>query len=148
MQIRERKSTYALIRNVYDPQRKRGVARCLGTVPKVASEVPPELAAALTPAELAQIERLLRHNRARVEEEKAAHYGRMLPVAIDYATRWYLDPRNRSPGLAALAKDTRDAFSQLLAAMVKAGVGRKRNRASGKPNRAGRTGRGAAERSR
>lgn len=144
MQIRERKTTYALIRTVYDPQRKRGVAKCLGTVPKSASQVPPQLAALLTPAELAQLERLLRHNQARIEDEKAAHYGRMLPVAIDYATRWYLDPRNRSPGLAALARDTREAFSKLLAAMVKAGVGRKRQRASAKATRASRIASGTA----
>lgn len=144
MQIRERKTTCALIRTVYDPQRRRGVAKCLGTVSKAASQVPPELAALLTPTELAQIERLLRHNHARIEEEKAAHYGRMLPVAIDYATRWYLDPRNRAPGLAALARETRDAFSKLLAAMVKAGVGRKRQRSTSKPMRSSRVARTSA----
>ena len=45
---------------------------------------------------------------------------------VDPDTAWYADPRNKPS--AAHAHDTREAFSRLLSAMVKAGVGRKRSR--------------------
>lgn len=103
----------------------------------------PQLAAALRSEEFAQLERLLRRNQARIESDKEAHYGRLLPAAIAYATRWSLDPQNHNSGLAALACDTREALSKLLAAMVSVGVGRERQRASSKPTRSGRTARAA-----
>lgn len=38
MQVREGKPLYALIRTVSDPQRKRGVTKCLGAVTKAVSD--------------------------------------------------------------------------------------------------------------
>lgn len=126
MQIRERKTTWAFIRTTYDKTKKRGVARCIGTLPKGADALPRALAEAMTEKERQQAETLLRQVRSARDAERQAHYARMLPLAIDFATAWYSDPRNKpSP---AHAHDTREAFSRLLSAMVKAGVGRKRAR--------------------
>lgn len=126
MQIRERKTSWAFIRTTYDKSRGRGVARCLGTLTKTADMLPPALREAMTERERQQAEGLLRKMRSTRDAERQAHYARMLPVAIDYATAWYADPRNKPS--AGHAHDTREAFSRLLAAMVKAGVGRKRSR--------------------
>lgn len=131
MQVRERKTTWAFIRTVYDKDRGRGVARCLGTLPKSAERLPEELARGLTEKELQQAEALVRQTRQKRELERQEHYARILPTAIDHAARWYLDPRNRGKRSSSHANDTRSAFSRLLAAMVKAGVGRTRKRKSG-----------------
>lgn len=126
MQIRERRTTWAFIRTTYDPQRKRGVSRSLGTLSKTADVLPRELAEAMTDKERQQAESLVRQARAGRDAERQTRYVRVLPVAIDAATAWYADPRNKPS--AAHANDTREAFSRLLAAMVKAGVGRTRKR--------------------
>lgn len=126
MQIRERRTTWAFIRTTYDKTKKRGAGRSLGTLPKTAERLPNDLAEVMTEKERAQAEVLLRRVRAEREAERQAHYARMLPVAIDYATQWYANPTHKPH--ADLAEDTRQAFSRLLAAMVKAGVGRTRRR--------------------
>ena len=131
MQIRTRTNTWALIRTQYDKTRKRGVARCLGTVSKAADHLPEELSAMLTAQEREQIESLLRQARSQRDMDRRQHYARMLPVCIDYAAEWYRDPRNEGKHQTDHASDTREAFSRLLAAMVKAGVGRTRKRQSG-----------------
>jgi len=43
-------------------------------------------------------------------------------------TRWYLQTGKKEENLSVLAHDPGVEFSTLLASMVKAGVGRKRNR--------------------
>jgi hypothetical protein len=80
----------------------------------------------MTEKELAQVEIILRRVRAERDAERQERYARELPVFIDYAAQWYANP-TRKPQ-ADLAEDTRQAFSKLLAAMVKAGVGRTRRR--------------------
>lgn len=126
MQIRERRTTWAFIRTTYDKTRKRGVSTSIGTLSKRADALPRELAEVMTDQERNQAETLLRQMRSTRDAERQAHYARMLPVAIDFAAAWYSDPRNKPS--AAHAHDTREAFSRLLSAMVKAGVGRKRAR--------------------
>jgi len=126
MQIRERRTTWAFIRTTYDKAKKRGVAHCIGTLSKSADALPREIAEVMTEKERLQAETLLRQMRSTRDAERQAHYARVLPVAIDFATAWYADPRNKPS--AAHAHDTREAFSRLLSAMVKAGVGRKRSR--------------------
>ena len=128
MQIRERKSTWALIRTHYDKTKKRGVSQCLGTVSKSADQLPEALTALLSVPERQQIEELVWKARVQREAARRQHYARLLPVAIDLTTEWYLDPRNVGSHSASHANDMRDAFSRLLSAMVKAGVGRKRKR--------------------
>ena len=146
MQIRVRKTTWALIRTRYDSTRKRGVAHCLGTVSMSADRVPEALASMLTPPEREHIEVLLRRARGQRDAERRQHYARILPLAIDFATEWYLDPRSESAPRTQLAHDTREAFSKLLSAMVKAGVGRKRKRQAGAAKPAKRTERVPAKR--
>lgn len=126
MQIRERRTTWAFIRTTYSKTKKRGISRSLGTLPKTAERLPDDLVEAMTEKEQVQAEVLLRRVRAERDAERQAHYARMLPVAIDYATQWYANPTHKPP--SGLAEDTRQAFSRLLAAMVKAGVGRTRRR--------------------
>lgn len=128
MQIRERKTTWALIRTRYDKTRKRGVSQCLGTVSKSVDHLPETLSALLSVPERQQIEALIWKARVQRETARRQHYARLLPVAIDLTTEWYLDPRNVGSHSASHANDMRDAFSRLLSAMVKAGVGRKRKR--------------------
>lgn len=126
MQIRERATTWAFIRTTYDKVKKRGVTRCLGTLSKTADRLPDALSEAMTEKERAQVDVLLRRIRAACNAERQAHYARVLPVAIDYAAQWYANPINKPQSV--LAENTREAFSKLLAAMVKAGVGRTRKR--------------------
>lgn len=102
------------------------MSHSLGTLSKTADVLPSELAEVMTDKERHQAESLVRQMRSARDAERQAHYTRVLPIAIDAATAWYSDPRNKPS--AAHANDTREAFSRLLAAMVKAGVGRKRNR--------------------
>ena len=128
MQIRERATTWALIRTKYDKSRKRGVARCLGTISKATAVASQELAAVLSEGERLQVERMLRDFRARRESSKREHYAAMLPTILEYATAFYNGPTGRVPNLEQLARETRDEFSKLLAAMVAAGVGRRRKR--------------------
>jgi len=128
MQIRERANRWALIRTKYDPAKKRGVAKCIGSVAKSLGRVPEDLVTLLTEDEREQLEKLLRktsYERGRAERD---HYAKMLPVVIDMVTKWYLDPTTGSHNLAGIARDTREAYSGLLNAMVKAGVGRTRTR--------------------
>lgn len=126
MQIRERRTTWAFIRTTYDKTKKRGVTRCLGTLSKTADRLPDGLAEAMTEKERTQADMLLRRIRSARDAERQAHYARVLPAAIDFAARWYANPTNKPQ--SGLAEDTRQAFSRLLAAMVKAGVGRTRRR--------------------
>lgn len=126
MQIRERQTTWAFIRTTYDKTRKRGVTTSIGTLSKTADALPKELVEAMTEREKSQAEALLRQARSVRDAERQAYYARMLPVAIDFAAAWYADPRHKPS--STHAHDTREAFSRLLSAMVKAGVGRKRVR--------------------
>jgi hypothetical protein len=142
MQIRERATTWAFIRTTYDPGKKRGVARCLGTLSKSADRLPEALAIVMSDREREQAQSLLAKVRSLRDAERQAHYARVLPAAIDFATMWYLDPSNKPS--AAQAHDTREAFSRLLAAMVKAGVGRKRARKRGGNDSAARKGKSSA----
>lgn len=130
MQIRERRNSWALIRTVYDKTRKRGVAKCLGTVSKTANCLPEGLQGTLTEQEFSQFEGVFKLARAKRDMARREHYAKALPMALEFATQWYLDPRTEGSHLAPLANDTREQFSKLLAAMVKAGVGRRRNRQS------------------
>jgi hypothetical protein len=128
VQIRERAHTLALIRTKYDKTKKRGVATCVGSVSKYQVKLTDEMMAILTDEEREVLEKRLRktmYERDRVKREQNAT---MLPAIIDGVTRWYLDPTTTSLNLAGIARDTREAFSGLLDAMVRAGVGRKRKR--------------------
>ncbi|WP_085318442.1 hypothetical protein [Derxia lacustris] len=132
MQLRERERSWALIRIVYSAERGRGVSVYLGSLGKDAEHVPDELRQKLTEDELVQAQRLVDATRARRDVERRERCARSLPSVIDAGVDWYRDPRNAlAPNKAALAAETRDAFSRLLAAMVEAGVGRKRVRRKG-----------------
>ena len=60
MQIRERANRRALIRTKYDPAKKRGVAKCIGSVAKLLVKVPEHLVTLLIEDEQEQPEKLLR----------------------------------------------------------------------------------------
>lgn len=135
MQIRERSTTWALIRTTYDKTRKRGVAKCLGTIPKRMAVLSPELAQELREDERIQIEKVLRDARFRRELEKRERYALTLPSILELVARWYDSPMNSSRNLESLARETREEFTKLLAAMVRAGVGRTRKRAVRKTSR-------------
>lgn len=127
MQIRTRKNTLTLIRIKYDPTIKRGRSTCLGSLPKSAESIPPELDAKLTDRERAELNAVLAGYRAERELQLQDIAARMLPLTIHRAALWY-ESQQRSTELARLAQTSRDRFSELLAAMVRAGVGRTRNR--------------------
>ena len=127
MQIRTRKNTLTLIRIKYDPTIKRGRSTCLGSLPKSAESIPPELDAKLTERERAELNAVLAGHKAERELQLQEIAGRMLPLTIHRAALWY-ERQQRSTELARLAQTSRDRFSELLAAMVRAGVGRTRNR--------------------
>lgn len=127
MQIRIRRQTVTLVRTVYDPAIKRGRSVSLGTFSLDAQSIPDAVDARLRPEEREQIEALLNRRRVEREVELEQIAARALPANLRRAMRWY-DRQKRSPELAALAKNSRDEFSLLLAAMVRAGVGRTRKR--------------------
>lgn len=127
MQIRIRRHSVTLVRTVYDPAIKRGRSVSLGTFSLDAQTIPDEVDARLRPEERAQIEAILTRRRAARETELEEIAARALPQNLRRALRWY-DRQKRSSELAALAKKSRDEFSLLLAAMVRAGVGRTRKR--------------------
>ena len=127
MQIRTRKNTLTLIRIKYDPTIKRGRSTCLGSLPKSAESIPPDLDAKLTERERAELNAVLAGYRAERELQLQEIAGRMLPLTIHRAALWY-ERQQRSTELTRLAQTSRDRFSELLAAMVRAGVGRTRNR--------------------
>jgi len=127
MQIRTRKNTLTLIRIKYDPTIKRGRSTCLGSLPKSAESIPPDVDAKLTEKERAKLNAVLAGHRATREIELQEIAARMLPLTIHRAALWY-ERQQRSTELVRLAQTSRDRFSELLAAMVRAGVGRTRNR--------------------
>ena len=128
MQIRTRNNTLTLIRIKYDPAIKRGRSICLGTLSKTAAEIPPDIDEKLTQKEREQLLPVLARYRMELELECQAEAALALAKTIQRAALWY-ERQRRTTDLAALAKTSRDAFSTLLAAMVKVGVGRTRNRA-------------------
>lgn len=128
MQIRLRATGATLIRNVYDPALRRSRSHVLGFVPLDATEVEPVLLEMLRPDERIKVQRWIG---ARVAERRLTGLDRSargLPKAIAEATQWYRSRTHRNPEMVDLAKRSRDEFSQLLAAMVDAGVGRTRKR--------------------
>jgi hypothetical protein len=127
MQIRKRGNTIFLIRTVYDPAVKRGRSVPLGTVLTTSRNAPAELLEKLTDAERQQLEKLLADQRDVLDIAARERAVRRLPYYIRLARDYYLTASKKSPELAALARDSRDAWTSLLAAMVEAGVGRTRN---------------------
>jgi hypothetical protein len=127
MQIRQRKSTLSIIRSIYRPDRKRCQAVTLATIPATIEHVPDELWGQLRADEREQLARICRSNRearAVVQSEAAA---RDLPVLLLQVTSWYRK-QHRSADLALLAEASRAAWTDVLAAMCTAGVGRTRTR--------------------
>jgi len=127
MQIRIRKHTLSLIRNKYDPGLKKGRSMYLGGMPIDSLCIPPDIEAKLEPEErmqlLAELAKL--HSVREIELEELA--GRFLPINLRRAIRWY-DRQEASDELGSLAKECRELWTELLAAMVRAGVGRTRQR--------------------
>lgn len=127
MQIRIRKHTLSLIRNDYDPALKRGRSTYLGGMPIDSLGIPPQIDAKLRVQErnqlLSELKKL--HSAREIEMEELA--GRLLPINLRRAIRWY-DRQESSDELSSLAKECREIWTELLAAMVRAGVGRTRQR--------------------
>lgn len=132
MQIRQRRNGVTLIRTQYDPAIKRGRSVSLGSLSGNATSIPRELAERLRPAEHKQLEGFLLVRRAQLELEAQEVAALELEEQIRRATRWY-ERQRRTSELAANAARVRDEFSKLLAAMVRAGVGRKRQRTKSSP---------------
>ena len=127
MQIRIRKNTLTLLRTVYDPAIKRGRSVSLGSVPIASRDLPTEIAAKLTPSERDQVLRELEKFHSVREIELEALAAKLLPVSLRRAIRWY-NRQKASEELVTLASDSRELWTELLAAMVRAGVGRTRQR--------------------
>lgn len=128
MQIRIRDGKVQLIRTKYDPTIKRGRAVLLGTMSIHDSEIPSFISAKLTESERAQLQPMLDENKVKSETSNQSYSAQYLPRTIRYATKWYLTGDKGKFDLAAIAEESRAEFTKLLAAMVKAGVGRKRKR--------------------
>lgn len=131
MQIRNQHGKIQLIRTIYDPAIKRGRSILLGTLSNYAHEIPAEINGKLTDSERVQLQPMLEENMAKLTRYREVNAVRNLPELIRYATKWYLNTGKKEENLSELADETRVEFSKLLAAMVKAGVGRKRNRKKG-----------------
>lgn len=127
MQIRIRKQTLSLIRNKYDKKIGKGRTTYIGGLPIASLTIPPDIDAKLNESErkqlLAELGKL--HSEREIGMEELA--GRLLPINLKRAIRWY-ERQEESHELCTLAKECRDIWSELLAAMVRAGVGRTRQR--------------------
>lgn len=130
VQIRRRKNCIELIRIRYDAALGRSRSELLGCVPLETLTAVPALLATLTNGERLQLDRYLAPIRAATTRAQQADAAARLPELIAAATHWYLGAPPRDARVAALALATREAFSALLAAQVKAGVGRRRRRAA------------------
>lgn len=128
MQIRNQHGKIQLIRTMYDPAIKRGRSVLLETLSNYAHEIPTAINGKLTDEERAQLQPILDENLAKLTRYREVNAVRSLPEVIRHATKWYLQAGKSEDDLSALANETRVEFSKLLASMVKAGVGRKRNR--------------------
>lgn len=128
MQIRNQNGKIQLIRTKYDPAIKRGRSIILGTLSIYAHEIPAAINEKITDVERAQLQPMLNENLTKLNRYREVNAVRNLPEVIRHAARWYLQAGKNEENLSALADETRVEFSKLLASMVKAGVGRKRNR--------------------
>ncbi len=98
---------------------------CLSTTDRHAS---PDLLTKLTDTERQQLEALLARQRQVLDNEARNRAAKRLATYIRLATEFYLASPKKTPELTALAREARDQWSKLLAAMVTAGVGRTRQR--------------------
>lgn len=127
MQIRRRNQSLSLIRAVYCPDVGRCRSVTLATVPADLQQVPLALWERLTEPERDQLEKVCAHNRqADVGRRRAAH-AEGLPEILQHVAAWYRT-HPHAPDLAALAEQSRTEWSDVLAAMCEAGVGRTRRR--------------------
>lgn len=128
MQIRRRKARIELIRIQYDSSIGRSRSRLLGSVAIETLAVDEPLLAVLTQDERLQLDAYLAPLRVAADHARQADAAAQLPELIAAATAWYSQSARRDAEVVALARATRDAFSALLAAQVRAGVGRTRRR--------------------
>ena len=130
MQIRQRGSTITLIRNQYDKTIGRGRSITLGTISTTDRYATPELMSKLTEEEQRQLEEILARQRRILDVEARDRTAKRLAYYIRLATEFYLASPKKTPELSSMAREARDQWSKLLAAMVTAGVGRTRKRRS------------------
>lgn len=130
MQIRNRNGKLQLIRTVYDPSIKRGKSVLVGTIPSYVRAVSNDLNEKLTALERTQLQTFLDKTASEFDAFRQEYAARELPATLRLVTKWYLESDKASIDLNQLAEDSRSEFTALLAAMVKAGVGRRRNRKS------------------
>jgi hypothetical protein len=130
MQIRNRNGKLQLIRTVYDPSIKRGKSVLVGTIPSYVRAVSNDLNEKLTALERTQLQTFLDKTASELDAFRQEYAARELPATLRLVTKWYLESDKASIDLNQLAEDSRSEFTALLAAMVKAGVGRTRNRKS------------------
>ena len=127
MQIRRRNNHLSLIRAVYCPERRRCRAVTLASVPAGLQQIPLVLWERLTDAERDQLEALCADNRQADQSRRRAAHAEGLPEALRQVAAWYRS-QSRTPDIARLAEASRTAWSDVLAAMCEAGVGRTRRR--------------------
>lgn len=127
MQIRRRNQSLSLIRAEYCPDVGRCRSVTLATVPADLQQVPLALWKRLTEPERDQLEAVCARNRqADVGRRRAAH-AEGLPEILRQVAAWYRS-HPQVPDFAKLAEDSRSEWSDVLAAMCEAGVGRTRRR--------------------
>ncbi|WP_027456854.1 hypothetical protein [Dechloromonas agitata] len=130
MQIRQRGNTITLIRNQYDKTIGRGRSITLGCLSTTDRHASPDLLGKLNEEELKQLEELLTQQRRVLDGEARNRAAKWLATYIRLATEFYLASPPKTPELSSMAREARDQWSKLLAAMVTAGVGRTRKRRS------------------
>lgn len=130
MQIRRRHRTMTLIRNVYCPDLGRCRAVTLATLPAGLCHIPAGLEERLSSEEAAQLQQLCDDNRQALEQHAQASAAQQLPELLQQVAAWYRSQPANSKDLARLAEESRAQWSDVLAAMCSAGVGRTRQRRS------------------
>lgn len=127
MQLRTRKTGVTVIRTVYDPAISRCRAAVLGTMPIGATHPPADVYEQLTAGERSTVDAFCARNAARLQRQLEEAAGTGLAETLRLAATWY-GRQHRSTSLAQQASECREVWSELLAAMCAAGVGRTRKR--------------------
>ncbi len=127
MQLRFRKNTISLVRSVYDPALKRCRAVTVGQLARDATDVPAGIAALLTEQELQSVQVACANNAQQQQHGSAEAAAKNLAPTLKAIADWYRK-QSSSEELTQLAESARLEWTEVLAAMVVAGVGRTRKR--------------------
>ncbi|WP_045221784.1 hypothetical protein [Desulfonatronum thioautotrophicum] len=88
MHFRERQNVIQIIRTVYDPGKKRGRQKLVGSIPKKDLKVPEDVLKNCSEEELLEIEKRIERFRA-FQDFELAYIAKKLPLNLSMAEEWF-----------------------------------------------------------